>query len=316
MKTLNPSSFPGVSRRAFLAGLAVSPMLANATPRRMKMNLACGAIGVKATQLEIIDFASRYGFEAVEPKPDYLTTLANSELAKLTDELKSKNLVWGVASLPADLRSEEAKFAESMKGLPKFAETMRRAGITRVSKFIHPNHPTLTYLQNFKQHARRVSQVASVLDGQGLRLGLEYVGPKTSLVLEQFPFIHTMAETKELIAAAGTHNVGFVLDSFLWYSAHETEAEVLSLKGEEVISADISDAPAGIPIDQQVDQRRELPCATGVINLAGFLNALNKIGFDGPVRAEPFSDALKKMPREEAVAATSRAMKKAFALIS
>jgi sugar phosphate isomerase/epimerase len=91
---------------------------------------------------------------------------------------------------------------------------------------------------------------------------------------------------------------------------------VLSLKGEEVISADISDAPAGIPIDQQVDQRRELPCATGVINLAGFLNALNKIGFDGPVRAEPFSDALKKMPREEAVAATSRAMKKAFALIS
>ena len=316
MKSLNPSSFPRVSRRAFVAGLALSPMLAKAAPRRMKMNLACGAIGVKANQLEIIDLASRYGFEAAEPKPDYLASLSNSELVKLTEELKSKNLVWGVASLPADLRADEGKFAASMQELPKFAETMRRAGITRVSKFIYPNHPSLTYLQNFKQHARRVSQVASVLDGQGLRLGLEYVGPRTSLVLEQYPFIHTMTETKELIAETGKRNVGFVLDSFLWYTAHETEAEVLSLKGEDVISADISDAPAGVPIDQQIDQRRELPCATGVINLAAFLNALNKIGFDGPVRAEPFNDVLKKMPREEAVAATSRAMKKAFALIS
>jgi sugar phosphate isomerase/epimerase len=52
-----------------------------------------------------------------------------------------------------------------------------------------------------------------------------------------------------------------------------------------------------------------------VINVGIFLNALNKVGFDGPVRAEPFNDALRKLPREEAVAATSRAMKKAFALI-
>jgi sugar phosphate isomerase/epimerase len=258
----------------------------------------------------------RYGFEAVEPKPDYLASLSDSELSKLTTDLKEKNLVWGVASLPADLRADEDKFAASMKDLPKFAETMRRAGVTHVSKFIYPNHPSLTYLQNFKQHARRISQVASVLDGQGLRLGLEYVGPRTSLVLEQYPFIHTMAETKELIAAAGKGNVGFVLDSFLWYTAHETPADVLSLKGGDVISADISDAPEGIPIDQLIDQRRELPGATGVINLAAFLNALNRIGFDGPVRAEPFNEALRKMPREEAVAATIRAMKKAFALIT
>jgi sugar phosphate isomerase/epimerase len=316
MKNPTFDTIARVNRRAFLATLGVAPMLASPAPRRMKMSLACGAIGVKANQLETIDFAHRYGFEAVEPKPEYLASLPDSELAKLTDDLKSKNLVWGVASLPADLRADEDKFAASMKGLPKFADTLRRAGITRVSKFIYPNHPSLTYLQNFKLHARRVSQVASVLDGQGLRLGLEYVGPRTSLVLEQHPFIHTMAETKELIAEAGQRNVGFVLDSFLWYTAHETEADVLSLRGEDVISADISDAPAGIPVDQQIDQRRELPCATGVINLAGFLNALNKIGFDGPVRAEPFNEALRKMPREEALAATSRAMKKAFALIT
>lgn len=310
---LNPVS--PVSRRLFLAGLAASRTFVGAVPRRMKMSLTCGAIGVKATQLEAIDYAQRYGFEAVEPKADYLASLSDSQMAKLKDDLKSKNLVWGVASLPADLRAPEDKFASSMNSLPKFAETLRRAGVIRVSKYIAPNHPALTYLQNFKQHARRISHIASVLGDQGLRFGLEYVGPRTSLVVEQYPFIHTMAETKELIAETGKRNVGFVLDSYLWYTAHETEADLLTLKGEDVVSVDISDAPAGIPVDQQVDQRRELPTATGVINLAGFLNALNKIGFDGPVRAEPFSDALKKLPPEEALAATSRAMKKAFALI-
>jgi len=274
------------------------------------------AIGVKATQLETIDLAHRYGFESVEPKPDYLASLSDAELAKLKDDLKSKNLVWGVAGLPADLRAPEDKFAESMKALPAFAKTLRRAGVTRVTKYLSPSHPALTYLQNFKQHVRRVADAASVLDGEGIRFGLEYVGPRTSLVLEQYPFIHTMAETKELIAAAGKRNVGFVLDSFLWYTAHETVADVLSLKGEDVISVDISDAPAGIPVDQQIDRTRALPASTGVIDIGGVLNALNKIGFDGPVRVEPFDPALKAMPREEAVAATSRAIKKAFALIA
>jgi sugar phosphate isomerase/epimerase len=304
------------SRRSFRAGMAALPVLANAAQRKMKMSLACGAIGVKANQLETIDFAQRYGFEAFEPKAEYLVTLSDADMAKLNAELKSKNLVWGVASLPGDLRATEEQFAASMKGLPKFAETMRRAGVTRISKFIWPNHASLTYNQNFKQHARRVREAATVLGDQGLRLGLEYVGPKTSLVLEQYPFIHTMAETKELIAEAGKKNVGFVLDSYLWYTAHETEADILALKGEEVVSVDISDAPAGIPVDQQADQKRELPAATGVVNLAAFLNALNKIGFDGPVRAEPFNDALRKLPREQAVEATSKAMKKAFALIA
>ena len=55
--------------------------------------------------------------------------------------------------------------------------------------------------------------------------------------------------------------------------------------------------------------------ATGVIDLAAFLGALVKIGYDGPVRAEPFNKKLRAMPNEEAMAATAAAMKKAFALV-
>src|SRR5215218_2424115 len=48
-------------------------------------------------------------------------------------------------------------------------------------------------------------------------------------------------------------------------------------------SGDLNDAPAGIAITDQIDSRRELPLATGVIPVAEFLNALHKIGYDGPL---------------------------------
>ena len=53
-----------------------------------------------------------------------------------------------------------------------------------------------------------------------------------------------------------------------------------------------------------------------MIDLKTFLNALAKIGYDGPVRAEPFKAELRRMPAEESVALTAKAMKQAFALIA
>ena len=124
-----------------------------------------------------------------------------------------------------------------------------------------------------------------------------------------------MAEDRELIAAIGRDNVGLVLDSWHWYCAGESPDDIRALSNRDVVACDLNDAPAGIPVDQQKDLVRDLPGATGVIDLKGFLGALVAIGYDGPVRAEPFKAELRKLPPDEAVARTARAMKAAFALI-
>ena len=173
-----------------------------------------------------------------------------------------------------------------------------------------------TYIENFRIHVSRLREVARILKEQKIRLGLEYVGPKTAWSSQLYPFIHTMAEMKELIAEINTGNVGFQLDSWHWWNAGETAADILSLKGSEVIAVDLNDAPAGIPKDQQVDNHRELPCATGVIDVKEFLNALNQIGYDGPVRAEPFNQAVNKMGKDDACSAAAAALKKAFGFVT
>jgi sugar phosphate isomerase/epimerase len=148
------------------------------------------------------------------------------------------------------------------------------------------------------------------------RLGLEYAGPKTSCSATRYPFIHSMAEMRQLIAAIDQPDVGLLLDSWHWYTAHETEADLLSLKGADVVACDLNDAPAGIPIDEQKDNARDLPCATEVIDLKAFLGALVKIGHDRPVRAEPFKADLRRPPRQEAVDRTANAMKRAIELLN
>ncbi len=52
-----------------------------------------------------------------------------------------------------------------------------------------------------------------------------------------------------------------------------------------------------------------------MIDLKSFLSALVKIGYDGPIRAEPFKSGLRRQPPEQALALTAKAMDQAFALV-
>lgn len=317
-----------INRRGFLrtaavasasaAGICLSrgTAFAGEKKRKFTMDLVCGAIGVRADQRQAIDLAHKYGFESVAPSAQSLARLSDGEMEELLGTLKEKNLIWGSAGLPVDFRRDEERFRAGLEVLPALAKAIQRAGGSRVNTWLRPSHDTLTYVSNFKQHARRLGKIAKVLADHDLRLGLEYVGPKTSWTASRHAFIHTMAETKELIVEIGQDNVGFVLDSWHWYTAHETKEDLLSLTAADVVACDLNDAPAGIPVDEQMDGSRELPAATGVIDLKAFLGALIQIGYDGPVRAEPFNKKLRDMDNEPAMAATAAAMKKALALVS
>ena len=279
------------------------------------MCLSPGSIGVTANPREAVALAHKHGFEAVEPDAGFLGGLSAAELTDWQADMKAKGLTWGAAGLPVEFRGDDAKFRAGLAGLPKQATALQRARVDRVGTWISPGHSQLTYLENFRRHAQRLREVAQILRDQGLRLGLEYVGTPTARQGRRYPFIHSMREAQELIAEIGTGNVGLVLDSWHWWTARETEADLLALKAADVISVDLNDAPAGFPLEQQQDGKRELLCATGVIPLAAFLGALQQIGYDGPARAEPFNKAVNDLADDAACAAVSAALRKAVALL-
>ncbi|MCS7239346.1 MAG: sugar phosphate isomerase/epimerase [Thermoguttaceae bacterium] len=306
---------PAAQRGAALPTQSAADEKTKTKNRRFRTALVPSAVGIRLSQQEAIAAARQYGFEAVEPQIDYLARLSDDELAVLREQMAQAGLVWSAAGLPVDFRGAEERFAEGLKRLPDYARQLRRIGVDRVGTYIQPVHRQLTYLENFRLHVARFRAMAEVLGEFGIRLGIEYVGPKRSWTAGRYPFIHTLKELRELIEAIANPAVGFTLDSWHWYTAGETTADILALPGKDVLIVHLNDAPAGIPVDEQVDSVRELPLATGVIDMKGFLGALVEIGFEGPAYIEPFKAELRRLPTEKALALVAESMKKCIALI-
>ena len=316
-----------MNRRDFIrttaaAGLAAtsglgSRLTAAHHKSRRKFTLAFygGSLGIKADQKRAIELASQYGFESVEAQSAYLAGLSQGQADDLVGWMGEKKIAWGSSGLPLDFRKDRATFEDGLAELPKRAAGLKRAGVNLINTWIRPYSEELTYNENFKQHTRRLWETAVILRDHGLRLGFEYVGTTTLLIRGKYPFLHTLAETQELCAAIGTGNVGYVLDSWHWWQAGDSAEAIYKIDPESITLVDLNDAPKGVEKQQQLDNQRELPVATGVIEIKPFLDALVKIGYAGPARAEPFNQPLRDLDDEAACKATITAMKKAVALI-
>ncbi len=295
------------------AGLHRGSARAAPSSRQFFSAFVPGSLGVKADQAQAIELAARHGFESVQPFP---LDLLRDGVQRHADALQKHGLRWAAAGLPVEFRKDQAVFDTGMASLPRAADTLQEAGADRVGTWLSPASDTLSYVQNLRQTAARLRRVGEVLQDRGLRLGLEYVGTKRNWTARRHSFVHTMAGTKDLIAEIGLPNVGFVLDSWHWWTSRESGDDIRTLANRDIISADLNDAPGGIPRDEQYDNQRELPLATGVIDLREFLEALLDVGYDGPIRAEPFNRKLNEMEDEPACRITGDSMRKAFQLVA
>ena len=317
------SDISWLTRRSFMAGVAAAGAAvslagsrlgaADTQARKFKIQLSPGMIGIRANLADQVALASQYGFEAIEPSTNELASMKPEALEKLRAEMKSKNLVWGSTAMSMPFNGTDQAFKSFVEKLPAIAQTLQKAGASRIGTWLIPGDRQLTYVENFRKTAKRLIEVARVFDDHGVMLGLEYLGPKTMRERMKYPFVHCMKEMRELIAETGAKNVGLMLDSWHWFNSSETPEDVKSLTNHDIVYVHLNDAPAGVPLDQQVDSHRALPASTGVINIGGFLDALIAIGYDGPAAAEPFDNSLRQMPRDEAVKKTIDAIHAALA---
>ena len=279
-------------------------------------NLAPGHLGVRANQREALDYAVKHGFEGISPSEGEFANKSAAEISEWVATMKEKRIRFGAAGLPVEFRRDEDRFKTELAQLPKRATLLKQLGLTRVATWITPGHNELTYLEHFKLLEKRFREIATILQDHAIRLGLEFVGPRTSRSRFRFPFICAQRDMMELVHAIGTNNVGLLLDSWHWYTSHGTVEELRQLSNRDIVHVHVNDAPAEVPVDQQVDSRRKLPVTTGIIDMKGFINALATIGYDGPVECEPFDQELRALPPDEALQATIASLNRVWGLIS
>jgi 2-keto-myo-inositol isomerase len=308
-----------MQRRSFLASSlvlpatiasanAILPSIAPARNGKFSISLKADAIGVDGSADDLLSAAEKYGYEALSVPAQWLEGWTDKQKADFVKKAEKKNIGWGASGLPVEFRRTEQQFKSDLGSLNQHAKNLSDIGVTRISTWVISGHATLTYNENMRQQADRLRDCARILGKHGIKLGLEYLGTASIRHNARFAFISTSRELKEMIALIGEPNVGVVLDSYHWHTAEETVEDLMIWKNEEIVAVDLNDANRQLKLVDQTDLARELPGATGVIDLDGFIKALVKIGYDGPVRAEPFSTTLNQMSNELALAATQTAV--------
>lgn len=276
----------------------------------MYWNLSTGAIGIQTDLAGAIDLAKRHGFDGVDLDMREVATLG---AGRVKDMLAGAGLRPGSWNPPVDWRGDQDRYDEQLGQLPGLAQIARDLGATRAATWVPPASRERPFDENFAFHVSRFRPIAQVLRDHGCRLGLEFIGPKTSRPAGVYEFIYTIQGMLDLCAALGTGNAGLLLDCWHWYTSGGTREDLARLRDEDVVAVHVNDAPAGIDVEAQIDNERTLPGETGVIDIAGFLQALQRMGYTGPVTVEPFSARVRAMSPDEATAATAESLRTVWA---
>ena len=262
----------------------------------------CGSMGHVLPFPESCRLAEKFGFDAVNADRTFLREQGPLQAVNL---LKQHNLNPGAFAFSAAFNQcyTEKDFEQSLTRFEQELSLCREAGFKCCVGYVQPSSDRLSYYDHFTLLCGRLKRLKPLLEAYEVRLGLEFIGPTTMRIRRKFDFIHTMDGIRSLIAAANAQNcVGIKLDTLHWYTSGAGLLDIEKLSPEEVVYVELNDGLKG-DYDRFTlpEFKREIPGATGIIDIAGMLRKLDTLGFHGPVVVEPWNTQLREMNPGEAV---------------
>lgn len=276
----------------------------------MYRNMSPGAIGIRADFRTTLALAANDGWQGIDlPVGEALTLAAETSVEQVAALVGESGLRLGGWGLPLNWRVPYDSAA--LDELGRQAALAQTLGATRVYTWLMPCSDDLPFRENFDFHVRQLQPVARVLAEHGCRLGLEFIGPRTLRAGKRYGFIYSPEAMLWLAQSIGP-NVGLLYDCWHWYTAAGAPSDIRALRADDIVYVHVNDAPTSVALEEQLDQVRRVPGATGVIDITGFLQALAEIGYDGPVTPEPFEPRLGQMAPGAASAEVGAAMRAIF----
>lgn len=242
---------------------------------------------------EFAQLASKTGFPGTDVM---LEPAMQAGPAATRDLLAQLHLKPAVFDFPADFRKDDATFTAGLPKLKQAAAFAAAIGCPRMVTYIMSSSP-IPKDELRATYKKRFTEAARILAEYNVRLGLEFLGPVH--IRKAFPheFIWKMPEMLEFAESCGT-NIGLLLDAWHWHHAGGTIDDILSAGKSRIVHIHFDDAP-NLPPEQIKDNERLLP-GEGVINLTGFLQALQKIGYTDALSVEVFGRPKSETPEEAA----------------
>lgn len=275
-----------------LASLPVA-LTSFAAEHNMFLSLNSVLISGRVQWPDFARLAAKTGFPGTDVMLGPAMKAGVSATKDLLAELKIKPAVF---DFPVEFRKDDAAFSAGMAKLKEAADFAAAIGCPRMVTYIMSSSP-IPKEELRATFKKRFTEAAQVLAGANVRLGLEFLGPLH--IRKAFPneFIWRMPEMLEFAESCGP-NVGLLLDAWHWHTAGATVDDIIHAGKDRIVHIHFDDAP-DLPPEQIRDNQRLLP-GEGVINLTGFLQTLQKIGYRDAVSVEVFGRLKDDTPEEAA----------------
>ena len=256
---------------------------------------------------EQVALCARHGFAGLEISIESVRDMGVEPARALFQDADVEPVTFG---LSVEWRKDEATFQTDLAKLPELAQLAAQLGVSRCTTYVLPS--TDATIEEYRATSiRRFAEIARILAEHNIALGLELLGPQQFRPDPDKFWFYDIAggleAAEEINRLAGTQNVGLLVDCWHWYASGGTLMDLASIPIEQVVHVHINDAPTGVAVADLVDNVRELPGATGEIDVRGFLSTLQALGYDGPVAVETFSEKLKAMSPDDAAASAATA---------
>lgn len=252
---------------------------------------------------EFAALAGKAGFKGIEINAGEVADLIRrTSLDNVKSIFASNNVLPTAFGLPVEFRRDEQTWNDTLRAAPEIIHAAVAVGCLRCVTWIMPRSEQ-SFDDTWRFHVVHLKPAAALLKEQGVAFGVEFVAPRT-MRTGPYDFIWNLDQAIHLAEEIGAD--GVLLDSFHWFCAGLGTEDIERLRPEQVVHVHINDAP-NLPRDEQMDHLRLLP-GDGIIDLCGFLSALEKIGYDGPVAVEVFGAELDKLSPEDAAARAYEAL--------
>ncbi|MCA9139309.1 MAG: TIM barrel protein [Planctomycetales bacterium] len=275
----------------------------------MLKNFSPKSLGINGRQSELIELALTYGFASMDI--DMYEILRRSQRTSADDAAKFLKAAMGegmgrleqIGGFPLEINldADDEAFKSQVGALHPLTELAADLEATRAYINLPSATNRLPYHEYFQTQQNRLSQIAEVLSGKGIRLGVGFDATKVQNDSKEFDFVRNVEGLIAMIKSVGSPHVGFIVNTWDWAVGDGGMDQLSEISGSDIVAvrlgtvADDAD-PAKITRADCV-----LPAATGGLNHVNVVKHLIATGFEGPISPCASPTRYKGQTRENTV---------------
>ncbi len=200
-----------------------------------------------------------------------------------------------------NLDADEEAFGAQLGGLHPLAELAKELGATRSYIRVPAATDRLPYHEYFDIQKGRLSEIAEVLGGKGIQLGIGFSAGKELEAGREFPFVRNVEGFVALVKGISASNVGFLIDTWDWVVGDGAMDQLSELTADQIVAVRLCSLSPDADPSTAKSTDRVLPEQEGILNHVKLVTHLASIGFEGPVSPGASSQSYKGQTRESIV---------------